>query len=294
MRVFRLFGGAFVLATVLSLGLVQFAHAVVTCTGLGDNIITIGGGGVSVACSKYETPGGGDTKFQTPDGTLCSFGNTATDKITCGKPGEESTKKPVSKAQLHDIVNASIAAGQLGTSIEDLAKQIQQIIGGTSLTGTSYLDSAFEDGASNEIGGIKNEVGVDPFEYLLEIAQIDESEAVLKPSEETEDTLVFQIPTLSGAYFLMPKSTSSPSVHPTTTPYKTAVRVSAVTIPYSTASKTSGDDLYTQGPWGHFSAWFKRHFLEFAPLGVAGMLIVLILLFEWLKTWFKVKRQEQI
>lgn len=110
-----------------------------SCSGLGDNIVTMGAGGGTLQCSKYNTPGGGTTKYQLPDGTFCSFQNTSPDQVSCsGKQGTKSFSQSGFQAE----ARASVARAYPGEDISAQLKTLELFLPGT-VTGSAGLSGAF-------------------------------------------------------------------------------------------------------------------------------------------------------
>lgn len=145
------------LATVAVLGAVSFAHAQVTCTGLGDNRITLdGGGGVSVACSKYETPGGGATQFAMPDGTMCSFENTNSSQVACGSSKGGKPPKVMSQGEFGDLVRSVQDAYKGGSTHNDVAQIIHStLLGKQTVADAGIFGDAFANSREGDIASVK-------------------------------------------------------------------------------------------------------------------------------------------
>ena len=138
-----LFG--FVFAAIFGASSVQ---AQVTCTGMGDNKITLGAGGaISVACSKYETPGGGATQFQMPDGTMCSFENMKSGSVACGGPGGgagKSLPKTLTQDQFGMMVKDVQDAYAGGSTHDEIATLIHNsLLAGIPLDDGGAFGNAF-------------------------------------------------------------------------------------------------------------------------------------------------------
>ncbi len=110
-----------------------------SCSGLGDNIVTMGAGGGTLQCSKYNTPGGGTTKYQLPDGTFCSFQNTSPDQVSCS--GKQGTKS-FSQSEFQAEARASVARAYPGEDISAQLKTLELFLPGT-VTGSAGLSGAF-------------------------------------------------------------------------------------------------------------------------------------------------------
>ena len=121
------------------------SHAQVMCTGLGDNKITIGGSGsVSVECSKYETPGGGATKFTMPDGTTCSFENLNSSQVACGSPQGNTPLKKLSQNEFGVLIKSVQDAFKGGSTHSEISQLIHnELVGKQTFTGADIFGSAF-------------------------------------------------------------------------------------------------------------------------------------------------------
>lgn len=124
------------------------SHAQVTCTGLGDNKITLGGDGrVSVACSKYETPGGGATQFQMPDGTMCAFENLNSSKVACGSSpggGGKTPPKLLSQNEFGMLVKSVQDAFKGGSTHSEIVELIHDsLLGKQAITNGDIFTQVF-------------------------------------------------------------------------------------------------------------------------------------------------------